>query len=173
MSMSRNAELHEAILEQHALSPEAAGSKIRALQKAMRELPQLTELETRHYFAGGMYARELFRPAGTLIVGKLHRRSHFYIVTKGRVQVASDEGSEIYEAPAVIVSKPGTKRAVLALEDSVCMTIHRTNNTDLDEIEPSPEVLAAIERELIEPEEGELEALFDSGNNLKHKEITS
>jgi hypothetical protein len=127
---------------------------ITALQKAMREMPQATGLVTRHYFADGMYARELIRPAGTLIVGKTHKHEHFYIVTKGRVQVASDEGNEIYEAPTVIVSRPGTKRAVLALEDSVCMTVHRTGLRDLD----------AIERELIEPE---VESLFDARNELK------
>lgn len=128
-------------------------TRVSRLQEVMAQMPQ-AELETRHYFADGMYAREIPRAAGTLIVGKIHRREHFYIVTKGRVQVVTDDGTQIIEAPAVIVSKPGTKRAVLALEDSVCMTVHRTDNTDLD----------TIEAELIEPEDI---ALFDARNKLK------
>jgi len=89
-----------------------------------------------------------------LIVGKVHKREHFYIVAKGRVQVVSDDGVTEYEAGSVLVSKPGTKRAVLALEDSVCMTIHRTDLTDLDE----------IEAELIEPD---VTALYDARNEVK------
>jgi len=42
----------------------------------------------------------------------------------------------------------------LALSDAIGITIHKTDKTDLDE----------IEAELIEPDET---ALFDSGNNVK------
>ena len=128
-------------------------SAIVELQQAMREMPQAA-LPTWHYFADDMYARVLPRAAGTLIVGKVHRREHFYIVAKGRVQVACDDTVCEYEAGAVVVSRPGTKRAVLALEDSVCLTVHRTDERDLDE----------IERELVEPDET---ALYDARNELK------
>ena len=128
-------------------------SKVMELQAVMRNMPQ-AELSTWHYFADGMYARVLERPAGTVIVGKIHKREHFYIVTKGKVRVVTDNGSNDYEAGAVVVSSPGTKRAVLALEDSICMTVHRTEKTVLDD----------IEEELIVPEEG---ALFDARNKLK------
>lgn len=115
--------------------------RVEALQAAMREMPQ-AELETLHHFADGMYARVLPRPAGTLIVGKVHKREHFYIVAKGRVRVTTDEGVRDVCAGSVVVSRPGTKRAVYALEDSVCLTVHRTDRTDLDE----------IEAELVEPD---------------------
>lgn len=127
--------------------------KVLELEAAMRKMPQV-ELVTNHYFADGMYAREVERPAGTLIVGKVHKKEHLYIVTKGKVQVVMDDEVKTYAAPAVIVSRPGTKRAVLALEDSVCMTVHRTKKRNLDK----------IEQELIE--EDRL-ALFDSANKLK------
>lgn len=119
----------------------------------MREMPQ-AQLETAHAWADGMYCRTLFRSAGTLIVGKVHKKEHFYIVAKGKVQVAMDDDVKEYEAGTVIVSKPGTKRAVYALEDSVCMTVHRTRKKNLDK----------IEKELIEPD---AKALFDSRNGLK------
>jgi hypothetical protein len=119
------------------------------LQEEMSKFPQL-ELPTQHFFADGMYARSLFRPAGTLIVGKQHKREHFYIVVTGKVQV----GQNTYGPGTVVVSGPGTKRAVLALEDSLCITVHRTNKKNLDK----------IERELIEPDP---KALFDARNKLK------
>ncbi len=127
---------------------------IKALQAAMLEMPQAT-LETAHLFADGMYARVLPRPAGTLIVGKVHKREHLYIVAKGRVQVTDGFGNASeHEAGTVLVSRPGTKRAVLALEDSVCLTVHRTDSKDLEQ----------IESELIEPDDT---ALFDSSNQTR------
>jgi hypothetical protein len=58
------------------------------------------------------------------------------------------------QAGDVVESKPGTKRVTLAVEDSIGITIHKTDKTDLDE----------IEAELIEPD---TMALFDSNNNIK------
>ncbi len=131
----------------------AGRAEIDALQAAISQLPQAS-LPTSHYFADGMYCRFLPRPAGTLIVGKVHKREHFYVVCSGTVHVTNGEGmaTEI-TGPAVIVSKPGTKRAVLAITDATCMTVHRTDKIDLDE----------IEHELIEPD---VLALFDAKNEL-------
>lgn len=127
--------------------------RVAALQMAMSQMPQL-ELETEHYHADGMYARVIARPKGAVIVGKVHKKEHFYIVTMGGVRITTDEGVKDVWAPAVLVSKPGAKRAVLALEDSVCMTVHRTDKTDVDE----------IEAELVEPDPL---AMFCAGNKLK------
>jgi len=126
--------------------------KIKNLAIAMSALPQL-ELKTDHYFADGMYIRSVFRPAGTVIVGKVHKKEHFYIIVSGCVDVTS--GGEVirHHAPSIVVSKPGTQRAVHAIQDSLCMTVHRTDKTDLDE----------IEEELIEPCDY---ALLGSDNKL-------
>ncbi len=127
------------------------------LEQAMVKFPQAV-LETKHHFADGMYVRELFRPAGTVIVGKVHKREHFYIALSGEVTVSGDGYQERISAPRIIVSAPGTKRAVYAHVDSVCITVHRTDSRDLD----------AIERELIEPD---AISLFDARNELKHGEL--
>lgn len=137
------------------ISPSASDphAKVKALQRSMLSLPQVT-LKTNHYFADGMYCREVFRPAGTLIVGKVHRKEHFYIVASGTVRITSDEGVLDITGPCVWVSRPGTKRAVLAMTDATCLTVHRTDETNLD----------LLEVELTEPEP---EALFDSRNQLR------
>lgn len=132
--------------------------KVVQLEATMREMPQV-ELETFHYWADGMYARVVPRSAGTVIVGKIHKREHFYICTKGKVQVYMENEVKTLEAGTVVVSKPGTKRAVVALEDSICMTVHRTNKRNLEK----------IEKELIYPD---TQALFDASNNLRLKELT-
>lgn len=136
---------------------ELADSKVWALQREMLKLPQ-TQLPTSHFFADGMYCRFLPRPRGTLIVGKVHKREHFYIVASGTVRVSEDDGATAieYTAPTLLVSKPGTKRAVVAITDAVCMTIHRLDHPTQN--------LAAIEHELMEEDPT---ALFDAANELK------
>jgi quercetin dioxygenase-like cupin family protein len=101
-----------------------------------------------------MYCRKLTRPAGTLIVGKVHKEPHFFMCTKGEIIAWSETGMRKLSPGDIIESKPGTKRVTLALSDAIGITIHKTDKTDLDE----------IETELIEPDET---ALFDSGNNVK------
>ena len=66
----------------------------------------------------------------------------------------SETGIRRLQAGDVIESKPGTKRVTMAVVDSIGMTVHKTDKTDLDE----------IEAELIEPDET---ALFDATNKLK------
>lgn len=126
---------------------------VERLQTALAQLQQV-ELSTKHHWADGMYCRELFRPKDTLIVGKVHKREHFYIVLSGEVTVVGEGTRERIKAPRIIVSAPGTKRAVFAHEDSICITVHRTDSKDLE----------AIERELIEPDET---ALFNAHNSPK------
>jgi hypothetical protein len=127
--------------------------QIDRLQNAMSAMPQ-AELVTEHQFSPGMYMRKLYRPAGTLIVGKVHKHPHFFLCAKGEIIAWSENGMKKLQAGDVIESKPGTKRVTLAVTDAIGITIHRTDKTDLDE----------IESELIEPDET---ALFDSSNKLK------
>jgi hypothetical protein len=128
--------------------------RILALQSAMLQMPQAEGLVTNHYFANGMYARELHRPLGTLIVGKIHKHEHFFIVTKGEIIAWTEQGMKRMPAPSVHVTLPGTKRVTIAVVDSTAMTVHRTALTDLDD----------IEAEIIEAEDG---LLFDASNALK------
>lgn len=89
-----------------------------------------------HHFAPGQYAREIFLPTGSLVVGKIHKEAHINVLSLGRVRVFTEhDGVLEIVAPATFVSKVGTKRAVLALEDTVWTTVHSTDKTDLAEIE--------------------------------------
>ena len=127
--------------------------EINRLQSEMSVMPQ-AELQTEHYFSGGMYCRKLTIPAGTLIVGKVHKKDHFFLCAKGEIIAWSEGGMKHLYAGDIICSKPGTKRVILAVTDAIVITFHKTNKTNLDK----------IEKELIEPDEL---ALFDSSNNLK------
>lgn len=88
-----------------------------------------------HLFAPGQYARTIFIPKQTLVVGKIHKHAHLNMLMSGKVIVATEEGPKTYEAPRVMVSKAGTKRVLFTYTDVIWTTVHLTDKTDLDEIE--------------------------------------
>lgn len=102
--------------------------------KAAHGLPD-PDLPLWHAFAPGAYARTIFIPAGTLVVGKIHKHAHLNILIRGRVSVATEEGPMEIEAPRVMTSKAGTKRVVYAHSPVLWTTIHLTDKTDPAEIE--------------------------------------
>ncbi len=121
---------------------ELARNAIMALEKGMIECPEKIledgrpiELEAIHHFAPGMYARELRIPAGVLLTGKIHKTEHLNILAKGRIEISNMGESKELIAPQIFVSPPGTKRAGYAHEDSVWITIHATEETDLEQLE--------------------------------------
>lgn len=104
----------------------------------------------KHHFAPGLYAREIFIPKGSYVVGKTHRYAHLTTVSKGRILVASEFGNLEVVAPSTFMSKPGIKRVGVALEDTIWTTYHPTSETDLAAIEADvivPEALAYEEPE--------------------------
>ena len=92
------------------------------------------ELEVKHHFSEGLYARELFIPAGVCLVGALHKTTHLYMVVKGKCKVSSQFGNLDIEAPFMGETIPGTKRVIYAETDCVWIGFHPTNLTDVDEI---------------------------------------
>lgn len=108
--------------------------KIMRLESEMARLPQAT-FETTHHFSHGIYAREIFIPAGSLLTGKIHATDHISIVSRGDISVLTEGGIERIKAPATIVSKAGMKRVGYAHADTVWTTIHGTHETDLKKLE--------------------------------------
>ena len=90
-----------------------------------------------HHFAPKVYGREILLPAGSDVVGKIHRHAHLNVIVKGRALVATEFGSHEVKAGDIFVSEPGAKRAVHAIEDTVWMTIHpnEADTQDLEQIE--------------------------------------
>lgn len=131
--------------------------RVEALQVEISKMPQY-EPPTEHLFHGGMYCRQVWRPAGCLIVGKVHKKEHFYMVVSGTVSVTTDNGVETITGPMLLCSKPGTKRAVYAETDALCMTFHRVDSNTVEE----------VESELVEDDPT---SMFAVGNKIKHQEI--
>lgn len=107
---------------------------VQLIENEMRKQPQLT-LNTVHYFSDGVYAREIFIPAGVVLTGKIHKRQQINILSKGRILVLTENGLVDVEAPFTVVSPPGTKRIARAITDCVWTTILPTNEKNPDVIE--------------------------------------
>jgi quercetin dioxygenase-like cupin family protein len=107
--------------------------KVEELEEILQNLPPV-ELSLKHHFADGIYAREMFMPAGTVLTGAVHKTKHMCILSQGRVRVATDDGPVELVAPATLIAYPGAKRAIYALENSVWTNIHATTETDLDKL---------------------------------------
>jgi hypothetical protein len=138
--------------------PQMMRQKVESLQQELSKLPQY-EPETKHYFHGGMYCREVFRHAGVLVVGAVHKKEHFYLIVSGTVAITDGEGNvQEVTGPHLFQSKPGTKRAVYAITDALCMTFHAIEATTVEE----------AEAELVEVEP---DSMYSLGNQVKHKQI--
>jgi hypothetical protein len=107
-----------------------------------------------HVFAPGAYARTIFIPKDTLLVGKIHKHAHLNMLMQGRVSVATEEGPIVLEAPRVMSSKAGTKRVVYTHTDTIWTTVHLTDSTDLEEIEE--QIIAKTYEEFDALQDGEV-----------------
>lgn len=119
------------------------------LEDMLRTFPQLTE-NVHHHFAPGVYLRELRIPAGAVLTGKIHRTEHLNILAQGDISVLTEHGVQRLQAPCVIKSSPGIKRAGYAHTDVVWICVHPTTETDLVKLEeqliaPSFEALGEID----------------------------
>lgn len=109
-------------------------SRIAELQSFIQQQEQIA-LEPKHHFSEGLYARELFLPQGSIVIGKIHKHAHLNVIMYGRVTVTTPFGTEDLEGPLIFESKPDTKRAVYAHLDTLWITFHPTEETDVDVIE--------------------------------------
>ena len=93
------------------------------------------ECPVKHRFTPGMYIREILIPAGTILTSMEHKTAHPFVISQGKIMVSSDnEGSVVYEAPYTGITLPGTRRALIAITDTIWTTFHATDLTDVEEI---------------------------------------
>lgn len=136
-----------------AVKPKASQrERVEALQAELSKLPQYEPL-TEHYFHAGMYCRKVWRDAGVLVVGKVHKKEHFYLIVSGTVSITTDDGVQRLTGPALLLSSTGTKRAVYSETPALCMTFHRLESTTVE----------AAEAELVEDEP----SMYAIGNQIK------
>ena len=126
------------------------------LEVAMLENCEPVHCLTTHKFTDGMYIREIFMPAGSLITSKIHKTEHPYIVSYGKVAVSIDsEDWDEITAPYTGITKPGTRRVLYIIEDCIWTTFHRIDDmkSEYNEIseEEKENIVKEIEEKILEP----------------------
>ena len=106
---------------------------VRELEAHLLTLPQV-DLATNHVIHGGMCARTILIPAGVVLTGALTNCDNVCIVC-GDITVTTDEGPQRLAGYHVLPAKAGAKRAGVAHADTWWTTIHRTDLTNIADIE--------------------------------------
>jgi hypothetical protein len=99
----------------------------------MISMPQVA-CPVRNYFAPGMYAREITIPAGVVLVGAVHKVDNLVVLSKGRLELMTPEGTVQISAPHTLMCRAGSKNAAVALEDAVWTNFFATTETDVDKL---------------------------------------
>lgn len=108
----------------------ASGTDIRKLEKRMLATGKAIDKDlmlrewTGHYFCEGLYSRSFLLPKGVLATSQTHAKENFLLVVQGETSIISEEGTVRVKAPFMMVTRPGTKRAVYGHEDTIFITFH-------------------------------------------------
>jgi len=114
------------IIEQPELTHE---QNVAYIAHELAKLPQKPAPVT-HRFAPGVYLREIFMEADSIVIGRIHKTEHFNVLLKGACLIVHDDGHrETLRAPLTFISKAGVQKVLYVLEDTIWQTIHPTTET--------------------------------------------
>ena len=88
------------------------------------------DVEIEHYFAGGVYAKQMRIAKNCKIPTHRHVYDHLSVLAQGCVRVTVSKITQEYTAPAAIEIKKDLVHTIEALEDTVWYCIHATEETD-------------------------------------------
>lgn len=115
----------------------AAIENVFALQHALEHQAHPSKriaLPLRHFFANGVYVREISMPAGAVVIGHIHKHEHVAIMQRGAMSIYDETGLQRMTAPHTFISRPGVKRALYIHEDVIFTTIHRMSDPFLRDL---------------------------------------
>jgi hypothetical protein len=90
-----------------------------------------------HEFADQIYLRKMVMQKNQIVVGMEHKHEHVWFLLTGKVLIKEHGEEIIHEAPCYTISKPGAKRIIIALEESIFMNVHKNpdNTKNIKELE--------------------------------------
>lgn len=141
------------------IGPEEEHERIDALEaRILGELPAV-HMPVVHRFVPGLYAREIFMPAGTILTSRCHLTEHPFVVLSGvaHVSIPGEEPLRL-EGGHLSITQAGTRRALFIEQDCRWATFH-VLSPDEEAARaagaPESEILAMIEARIIGKRERE------------------
>jgi len=106
---------------------------IEAILEVLRPHDILDELPLQHYKGDNLYVREAHYPKGAIVVGRVHKYNHVFILVTGKVTIWTEEGRRTLTAPAVIETPTGTQRVGYFHANSMCINCHGHNEEHIED----------------------------------------
>jgi hypothetical protein len=89
-----------------------------------------------HAWTPGLYGRTCLIPERTILTSKIHKTEHQFVILKGEISVWTKEhGVVTHKAPHHGITQPDTRRVLFAHADTIWVTFHATDKTDVAAIE--------------------------------------
>ncbi len=104
------------------------------LTEAMLRQEQV-DIPVKHLLMPGMYSREIFMPAGSLLVGYAHPNDFMEVMITGKVLMFSDDSETEITAPFSRIAKAGKRKCGYVVEDTIWITYHPVKATTIEEAE--------------------------------------
>jgi hypothetical protein len=98
------------------------------------DLNSPVEMPVKNHFSPGVYVREIAIPAGTVIVGKVHKTRYLNILQSGLATIITPYRKFLVAGPCTFESFEGEQKIGIIHEDCVWSTVHVTEETDVDKI---------------------------------------
>jgi hypothetical protein len=110
-------------------------NKVQELENCIKQYPQFNDFNIEHYQIPGVYVRAGIIPAGVVFTGKIHKHQCINIVAKGRIAIFVEGGRDLLEAGSIFITNSGSKKAGVAMDDTVFINVFYCPETELDKVE--------------------------------------
>lgn len=114
--------------------PPCMNEHVEKIGKSLLELGNPVDMPVKHHHSPGVYVREIFMPANSVIVGKVHKTRYLNIVQSGLVTVITPYRKFTVAGPCTFESFAGEQKVGIIHKDCVWSTVHVTDKTDVDDI---------------------------------------
>ena len=89
-----------------------------------------------HHLENGLYTREIFMPAGQLVISFIHKQNHPSFFMEGDMSLLMDTGEvQRVKAPMTVHTEVGTQRVAYIHEDTRWVCVYRTDAETVEEAE--------------------------------------
>ena len=89
-----------------------------------------------HHLENGLYTREIFMPAGQLVISFIHKQNHPSFFMEGEMSLLMDTGEvKRVKAPMTVHTEVGTQRVAYIHEDTRWVCVYRTDAETVEEAE--------------------------------------
>jgi len=148
----------------NAISNNVLSHSIDELEAVMVDNFPLMSFPVKEHFTDGIYTREVFLPKDSFVTSKIHKTRHQFFIMQGKCTIWVDGKEQTIEAPYIGITEAGTRRVVLALEDTIWATTHAN---------PDNENSEQIEERIIEKHDNPLLSLEikERVNNLLNEKL--